>query len=63
MLRGHSNFSRLTPAQLQEDVEWRKEWAEKIGLGFKLTSLQLEVGKAGQLSRVEISARESGVVT
>jgi len=35
--------------QLVENVEWRKEWAEKIGLGFNLTSLQPEVGKPGQL--------------
>jgi len=31
--------------QLVENVAWRKEWAEKIGLGFNLTSPQLEVGK------------------
>jgi hypothetical protein len=36
--------------QLLKDVEWRKQWAEKIGLGFKLTSLKLQVGKPGQLS-------------
>jgi hypothetical protein len=25
-------------------------WANKVGLGFKLTDLQLEIGQAGQLS-------------
>ena len=33
------------------DVEWRKEGAEKIGLGFKLTSLELRIGQPGQLSK------------
>ena len=35
--------------QLVEDVEWGKQWAERIGLGFKLTSLQPAVGKPDQL--------------
>jgi integrase len=48
---GHENREMGTryAKQLVENVEWRKEWAEKIGLGFKLTSLQPEVGKPGQL--------------
>ena len=37
--------------QLLENVEWRKQWAEKVGLGFKLTSLPPGVGKPGQLLR------------
>jgi integrase len=36
--------------QLVEDVAWRKQWAKKVRLGFKLTDLQLEVGQLGQLS-------------
>src|SRR6516162_3776907 len=31
-------------------VAWRKQWARKVGLGFKLTDLQLEIGQLGQLS-------------
>ncbi len=44
---GHENREMGTryAKQLVENVEWRKEWAEKIGLSFNLTSLQLEVGK------------------
>jgi hypothetical protein len=51
VLLGHENREMGTryAKQLVENVEWRKEWAEKIGLGFNLTSLQLEVGKPGQL--------------
>jgi hypothetical protein len=52
---GHENREMGTryAKQLVENVEWRKEWAEKIGLGFNLTSLQLEVGKPGQLLESE----------
>jgi hypothetical protein len=48
---GHENREMGTryAKQLVENVEWRKEWVEKIGLGFNLTSLQPEVGKPGQL--------------
>jgi integrase len=48
---GHENREMGTryAKQLLEDIKWRKEWAEKIGLGFNLTSLQPEVGKPGQL--------------
>jgi hypothetical protein len=28
--------------QLVEEVAWRKQWAKKVGLGFKLSDLQLE---------------------
>ena len=37
--------------QLIENIEWRKEWAEKVGLGFKLPSLPLEIGQLGQPSQ------------
>ena len=49
---GHENRDMGTRygQQLLRDLEWRKQWAEKIGLGFKLTSLELQVGKPGQLS-------------
>lgn len=49
---GHENRDMGTryAKQLVEDVGWRKQWAEKVGLGFKFTSLQPGVGKPGQLS-------------
>jgi integrase len=48
---GHENREMGTryAKQLVEDVEWRKQWAEKVGLGFKLKSPQPGVGKPGQL--------------
>jgi len=48
---GHENRDMGTryAKHLVEDVEWRKQWAEKVGLGFKLTSPQPGVGKPGQL--------------
>jgi integrase len=33
--------------QLKEDVEWRKQEAEKVGLGFKLPTLESSVGLLG----------------
>jgi len=33
--------------QLKEDVEWRKQEAEKAGLGFKLPTLESSVGLLG----------------
>jgi integrase len=49
---GHENREMGTryAKQLVEDIAWRKQWAEKVGLGFKLTDLQLEIGQLGQLS-------------
>jgi hypothetical protein len=49
---GHENREMGTryAKQLVEDVARRKQWAKKVGLGFKLTDLQLEVGQLGQLS-------------
>jgi hypothetical protein len=36
-------------AQLKEDVEWRKDVAEKTGLGFVLpTSSEVSIGQPGQ---------------
>lgn len=60
---GHENREMGTryAKQLVENVEWRKEWAEKIGLGLNLTSPQLEVGKPGQLleSRTQTAKRRN----
>jgi integrase len=49
---GHENREMGTryAKQLVEDVAWRKQWARKVGLGFRLTDLQLEIGQLGQLS-------------
>jgi integrase len=49
---GHENREMGTryAKQLVEDVAWRKQWARKVGLGFGLTDLQLEIGQLGQLS-------------
>ena len=49
---GHENREMGTryAKQLVQDVAWRKQWAKKVGLGFKLTDLQLEIGQLGQLS-------------
>ena len=49
---GHENRDMGTryAKQLVEDVAWRTQWAKKVGLGFKLTNLQLEIGQPGQLS-------------
>lgn len=38
---------------LIENIEWRREWAEKVGLGFKLPSLPLSIGQLGQLFEVK----------
>jgi len=36
-------------AQLKEDVEWRKDVAEKTGLGFALpASIEISIGQLGQ---------------
>ena len=48
---GHANrdVTDRYAEQLKEDVEWRKEVAEKIGLGFSLP--KLPVGQLGQPNR------------
>jgi hypothetical protein len=48
---GHANKSVTDKyaEQLKEDVEWRKEVAEKTGLGFSLP--KLPVGQLGQPNR------------
>ena len=47
---GHENREMGTSyaKQLIENIDWRKEWAEKVGLGFKPPRLPLEIGRLGQ---------------
>jgi hypothetical protein len=63
---GHENREMGTryAKQLVEDIAWRKHWAEKVGLGFKIKDLpfEVEIGQLGQLSAFKILARESGVI-
>lgn len=44
---GHENREMGTryAKQLIEEVAWRKQWAKKVGLGFKLSDLQFEIGQ------------------
>ena len=46
---GHANkdVTDRYAEQLKEDVEWRKEEAEKAGLGFKLPNVESSVGLLG----------------
>jgi len=46
---GHANkdVTDRYAEQLKEDVEWRKQEAEKAGLGFKLPSVETSVGLLG----------------
>jgi hypothetical protein len=46
---GHANkdVTDRYAEQLKEDVEWRKEEAEKVGLGFKLPALETLFGLLG----------------
>ena len=46
---GHANkdVTDRYAEQLKEDVEWRKQEAERAGLGFKLPSLESSVGLLG----------------
>ena len=39
--------------QLIENIEWRKKWAEKVGLEFRLPSLPLGIGQLGQPSEAK----------
>jgi hypothetical protein len=48
---GHANkdVTDKYAAQLKEDVEWRKDVAEKTGLGFALpASSEISIGQLGQ---------------
>jgi len=48
---GHANKDDTDKyaTQLQEDVDWRKDVAEKTGLGFALLpSIETSVGQLGQ---------------
>jgi hypothetical protein len=55
---GHANkdLTDKYAAQLKEDVEWRKDVAEKTGLGFAL-SAGVEIS-IGQLGRPEVVRSE-----
>jgi hypothetical protein len=46
---GHENREMGTryAKQLFENIQWRKEWTEKVGLGFKLPTLESSVGLLG----------------
>ena len=46
--------------QLIENIEWRKEWAEKVGLEFKLPSLPLEISQLGQPSQSKTQPAQAG---
>ena len=47
---GHANrgVTDKYSEQLKEDVEWRKDVAEKTGLGFTLPTIEASVGQLGQ---------------
>ena len=48
---GHANkdVTDKYAAQLKEDVEWRKDMAEKTGLGFALSAgVEISIGQLGQ---------------
>jgi integrase len=47
---GHANrdVTDKYAEQLKEDVEWRKDVAEKTGLGFTLPTIEASVGQLGQ---------------
>lgn len=53
---GHENREMGTryAKQLVEDVAWRKQWAKKVGLGFRLNNPQPGIGQLGQLSGSKI---------
>ena len=42
--------------KIKEDVEFRKEWAEKCGFGFKLPSVVPNVPKIEEISLTAIAA-------
>lgn len=58
---GHENRDMGTryAKQLIENIEWRREWAEKVGLGFKLPSLPLGIGQLGQPSEAKTRSAEA----
>ena len=46
---GHANkdVTDRYAEQLKEDVEWRKQEAERVGLGFELLALESSIGLLG----------------
>ena len=53
------NMGTRYAKQLIENIEWRKEWAEKVGLGFKLPSPPLGIGQLGQLSEAKTQSAKA----
>ena len=58
---GHENREMGTryAKQLIENIEWRKKWAEEVGLGFKLPSVPLGIGQLGQLFEVKTQSAKA----
>jgi hypothetical protein len=58
---GHENQEMGTryAKQLIENIEWRKEWAEKGGLGFELPNLPLGIGQLGQPSKAKTQSAKA----
>jgi integrase len=58
---GHENreMGARYAKQLIENIEWRKKWAEKVGLGFRLPSLPLEIGQLGQPSEAKTQSAKA----
>ncbi len=46
---GHANkdVTDRYAEQLKEDIEWRKQEAERVGLGFELPALESPIGLLG----------------
>jgi hypothetical protein len=58
---GHANkdVTDRYAEQLKEDVEWRKQEAEKAGLGFTLPTVEGSVGLLGLPKTTKIEVDES----
>jgi integrase len=48
---GHANkdVTDRYAEQLKEDIEWRKQEPERVGLGFELPALEISIGLLGLL--------------
>jgi hypothetical protein len=59
---GHANrdVTDRYALQLREDVEWRKDVAEKTGLGFALPlSVEISIGQLGQPKDKKIAVQNA----
>jgi hypothetical protein len=56
---GHANRDETDKyaEQLKEDIDWRKDVAEKTGLGFALPMLELLIGQLGQPVDEKVAAQ------